>query len=89
MELQMISRVERFVGFHKCSRASQVALVVKNPPASAGNIRDTGSIPELGSSPGGEYGNPLQYVPGESHGHRNLVGYSPWSHKESDTTKAT
>ena len=27
--------------------ASQVALVVKNPPASAGDIRDTGSIPEL------------------------------------------
>ena len=33
-------------------RASQVVLVVKNPPASAGDIRDTGSIPGLGRSPG-------------------------------------
>ena len=37
-----------------------VALVVKNPPANAGDIRDTGSIPESGRSPGGGHGNPLQ-----------------------------
>ena len=41
--------------------ASQVALVVKNVPASAGDIRDTGSIPGSGRSPGGGHGNPLQY----------------------------
>ena len=41
--------------------ASQMALVVKNPPASAGDIRDTGSIPKLGRSPREGYGNPLQY----------------------------
>ena len=41
--------------------ASQVGLVIKNPPASARDIRDTGSIPALGRSPGGEHGNPLQY----------------------------
>ena len=41
--------------------ASQVVLVVKNPPINAGNIRDTGSIPGLGRSPGGGHGNPLQY----------------------------
>ena len=35
-------------------------LVIKNPPASAGDIRNVGSIPELGRSPGGEHGNPLQ-----------------------------
>ena len=39
---------------------SQVALVVKKPPASAGDIRDTGSIPGLGRSPG-ERHNMLQY----------------------------
>ena len=39
---------------------SQVALVVKNLPANAGDIRDTGSIPGLGRSPGGGQGNPLQ-----------------------------
>ena len=41
--------------------ASQVALVVKNPPATAGDVRDTGSIPGLGRSPGEGNGNPLQY----------------------------
>ena len=35
--------------------------VVKNLPANAGDVRDTGSIPGLGRSPGGEHGNPLQY----------------------------
>ena len=40
--------------------ASQVVLVVKNPPANVGDIRDAGSIPGLGRSPGG-HGNLLQY----------------------------
>ena len=29
------------------------------------------------------------FLPGESHGQRSLAGYSPWGHKESDTTEAT
>ena len=46
-------------------RASQVALMVKkkkkkNPPANAGDLRDTGSIPRLGRSPGEGHGSPLQ-----------------------------
>ena len=41
--------------------ASQVMLVVKNLPANAGDIRDTGSILGLGRSPGRGHGNPLQY----------------------------
>ena len=40
--------------------ASQVLPVVKNPPASAGDARDTGLIPGWGRSPGGGHGNPLQ-----------------------------
>ena len=36
------------------------ALVVKNPPVSAGDIREAGSIPGLGRSPGEGHGNPLQ-----------------------------
>ena len=44
-----------------CPWASQVALVVKNLPANAGDIRDKGDIPELGRSRGGGHGNPLQY----------------------------
>ena len=38
--------------------ASQVALVVKNLPTNAGDIRDRGLIPGSGRSPGGGYGNP-------------------------------
>ena len=41
--------------------ASQMALVVKNPPANAGDIRDMSLIPGSGRSPGGGHGNPLQY----------------------------
>ena len=43
------------------NRTSQVTLVLRNLPASAGDIRDAGSIPGLGRSPGGGQGNPLQY----------------------------
>ena len=39
----------------------QMALLVKNPPASVGDIRDTSSIPGLGRSPEEGHGNPLQY----------------------------
>ena len=42
-------------------RVSQVALEAKNSPANIGNIRDEGSDPGLGRSPGGGHGNPLQY----------------------------
>ena len=35
--------------------------MVKNPPVSAGDIRDAGLIPGSGRSPGGGHGNPLQY----------------------------
>ena len=41
--------------------ASQVAPVVKNPPANAGDVRDVDSIPVSGRPPGGGHGNPLQY----------------------------
>ena len=42
-------------------RATQVVLGAKNLPASAGDVRDVGSIPGLGMSPGGGHSNPLQY----------------------------
>ena len=40
---------------------SRIVLVVKNPPANAGDVKDVGSISGLGRSPGGGSGNPLQY----------------------------
>ena len=64
-----------------CKRASQVALVVKNWPAYAGNKKDMSSIPGLGRSPRGGHSNPLQFLPGEFCGQRNLIGYSPWGRK--------
>ena len=71
-------------------RASQVVLVVKNPPANAGNIKDVGLIPGSGRSPGGGHGNPLQYSCLENpHGQRSLLGNSSHCHKELDTTEAT
>ena len=35
--------------------------MIKNPPANAGDVRDAGSAPGSGRSPGGGHGNPLQY----------------------------
>ena len=56
-----------------------MVLVVKNPPANAGDIRDVGSIAGSGRSPGEGHGNPLipVFLPGESHGQRSLADYSP------------
>ena len=42
-------------------RAFQVALVVKNPPINAEDIRDVSSIPGSGRSPREGHGNPIQY----------------------------
>ena len=42
-------------------RASQLALVEKNLPANAGDVRDASLIPGLGRAPGEGHGNPLQY----------------------------
>ena len=51
-----------------------------------GEIRDLGSIPGLGRSPGRGYPTPV-FLPGGSHGQRSLVGYSPQGHKELDMTE--
>ena len=68
----------------------EVELVVKNPPANAGDVRDVGSIPGSGRSPGGGHGNPLQCsCPENPHGQRSLVVYGPWGRRESDMTEVT
>ena len=57
---------------------------------SACNTGDLGLIRGLGRSPGGGNGYPLPtpvFLPGESHGQRSLIGYSPWGCKESDTSE--
>ena len=72
-----------FVVFWKLHfRSSQVMLVVKNLPASAGDIRDVGKIPWRRKR------QPIPaFLPGKSHGQRSLAGYSPWGHKELDVTE--
>ena len=75
------------VGVVKRLLRISLALTVKNLPANARDIRDVGSIPGPGRSPGGGHGNAL--LPGESHGQKSLAGYSPQGHKESDMTEAT
>ena len=54
-----------------------LALVVKSSPVNAGDIRDVGSIPELGKSPGEGHGNSLQYTCLENPMDRSLVDHSP------------
>ena len=66
--------------------ASQVAQVIKNSPANAGDIGNAGSIPGLGRCPGRGHGNPLQYPCLENpQGQRSLEGYSLWGREEMDT----
>ena len=59
--------------------ASQVALVVRNPPANAGDVSDLDLIPwRRAWQP-----TPV-FLPGDSHGQSSLVGFSPWGHAGSD-----
>ena len=60
--------------------------MVKNPPVSAGDTEDVASIPGLGRSPGVGNSNLLQYSCLRNE-QRRLAAYSPYSHKESDTSE--
>ena len=67
------------------ARASQVALVVKNPLANSGDIRDMGSIPELGRSPGGEH-NVCRFPWTEKPGRLQSIGLQRAGHDWSNLT---
>ena len=70
--------------------AFQVALVVKNLPDNAGDLRDVGLIPESGRFPWRrKWQRSPVFLPGKSLRQKNLADYSPWGCKESDTTEAT
>ena len=69
--------------------ASHVALVIKNSPANAGDIRDVDSIPESGRSPGGGHGNPLQYACLENPMDRGAWRATVHGVAESDMTEVT
>ena len=61
----------------------QVALMVKNLPANAGDTRDAGSMSGCGRPP--EVGN--IFLPGKSNGQKSLAGYHPWGCEELDMTE--
>ena len=68
---------------------SQVALVVKNSPANAGNVRDTSSIPGWGRSPGGGHGDSLQCSCLENPTDRGAWRAAVHRVRESNTTEVT
>ena len=78
-----------FPGRPVAERASQVALAAKNLPASAGDIRDMGSISGSGRSPGEGNGNPLQYSCLENPMDREAWRATVHRVTESDTTEET
>ena len=68
---------------------SQMALVVKSPPAIAGDVRDRAPS-GVGNIPWRRKWQPTAgFLPGESRGQRRLAGYSPWGCKDLDMTEAT
>ena len=70
------------------TRASQVTLVVKNPPAR--RRKRHGFNPWVGRIPCRRAWKPtLVFLPGESHGLRSMAGYSSWGCKELDMTEVT
>ena len=68
----------KFDSFYGCERASQVALMVKNPPANAGNVRDAGFNLWVRKILWRRAWQPTSvFLPGESHGQRRLACCSP------------
>ena len=96
--LSSVSRASDFLsegpGFKSlfgCLRwASQVVLVVKNPPTNAEDFKRHGFDPCVGKIPWRMAWQPIPvFLPGESHGQRSLEGYSPRGRKELDMNEAT
>ena len=63
--------------------------MMKNPPANAGDVRDVGSVPGSGRSPGGGHGNPLQYSYMENPMDRGAWQAAVHRVAQLDTTKVT
>ena len=77
----LVGEKDTFTRLYYEPRASQAALLVKNPPANAGDIRDAGSILGSGRSPGGGHGNPLQPSFMENPPHMNRGAYQATVHR--------
>ena len=68
------------------TRASQVALMVKNQPANAGDIRNVSSTPGSGRSPGGGNDNPLAWTE-EPGGLQSLGSQKNWTWLKQHSTQ--
>ena len=67
-------------------RDHYVVLVIRNPPADAGDVKDEDSTPGSGRPPG--IGNPTPvFLLGKFHGQRGLAGYFSWGRKEVDVAR--
>ena len=64
-----------------------MALKLKNSPANAGDTRDMVQLLDWEDPLEKEMATTPVVLPGEFHGQRSLVGYSPWGHKESDISE--
>ena len=92
LEIPVLYTRSLYSSVYRSIQASQMALVVKNPLANAGNIKDASSIPGSRRYPRGGHGNSLQYSCLENpskrirkrNTKRSLTGC-----KQSDTTEAT
>ena len=84
----MTKRPRRYNNCYICTQDKRGFPGGSDGKESACNAGDPGSIPGLGRSPGEGNGNPLlQYSCLENLMDRSLVAYSPWNHKELDTTE--
>ena len=78
-----------FLSIFKQVGASQMAIVVKNLSANAGDTEDTGSVPGLGICPGVGHSNPLQYSCLDNPMDRGALQATVLRFAESDMTEAT
>lgn len=81
-------QVTRLGAMASHAKVAQLALVVKKPHASAGDVGDVGPVPGSGRAPGERHGCPRQdSCRGNPLDRGAWRGYSPWSYKELETTK--
>ena len=88
MEFQNVFRISsRDKHVHKILNCKATFPDGSDGKDSACSAGDLGSILGLGRFPEKGKATHSVFLPGEFHGQRSLAGYSPWAHKELDTTK--